>query len=164
MLIRGIWSLVRLAGTVWVAFFLGSRVWDALGPELRAASPIPVRMFDRLHSDETAPGYPNAAASQRETGGTDVSARFLVWLAAALLLPVFSIGFIRAMVRKDTNGANAATLGLYSAADALLAYLLLGAALSNWVAVSLFIAAIGGSVWYNLCIMHLAQRREGVSA
>ncbi len=46
-----------------------------------------------------------------------------------LLLPVFTIAFIRTMVRKDSNKTNAFVLGIYTVADALLAWLLIGAAI-----------------------------------
>ncbi|MBP8132311.1 MAG: hypothetical protein KA184_22245 [Candidatus Hydrogenedentes bacterium] len=117
-------------------------------------------LLDRRYTKETSPGILSAGRVQEEMAKINAPRRFLAWLVIVLLLPVFTIGFIRAMVRKDTNRSNAATLVIYSAADALLAYLLLGAALSNWVAVLLFLAAVAAAAWYNIYIMRFALHLE----
>jgi FtsH-binding integral membrane protein len=86
--------------------------------------------------------------------------RFLSWVVIVLLLPVFTIAFIRAMVRKESNRVNAFTLSVYTAVDALRAYLLLGAALTGWFSVLLFIIAVGAALAYNFYIMNFALRLE----
>lgn len=117
-------------------------------------------LLDRRYTKETTAGFLNTAKIQEEMAQINAPKRFFVWLLAVLLLPVFTIGFIRAMVRKDTNQHNAMTLAIYSIADALLAWLLLGAAISTWVSVALFIVAVAAAVWYNLLIMRFALHLE----
>jgi len=71
-------------------------------------------------------------------------------------IAVFSIGFIRTMVRKESNRSNAFVLILYTLVDAVLAYLLVGAALLHWVAVTVFIVAVAAALAYNVRIMTFA--------
>ena len=67
--------------------------------------------------------------------------RLLTWLVLVLLLPVFTVGFIRAMLRKESNAATAFILTVYALADALLFFLLVGIhSVSLW---SLLILAVG---------------------
>jgi hypothetical protein len=86
--------------------------------------------------------------------------RGLAWLVAVLLLPVFTIAFIRAMVRKESNKTNAMVLGIYTLVDAILAYLLLGAALAGFWSVFFFALAVVGSFAYNARIMAWALKLE----
>ncbi|HNT86628.1 MAG TPA: hypothetical protein PKL84_02085 [Candidatus Hydrogenedentes bacterium] len=145
------------------------RAFESFGGE--AALDLEVRLLDvasgallldRRYTKETAPGILNTGRVREEIARINAPKRFFAWLIAVLLLPVFTIGFIRAMVRKDTNRSNAATLVIYSAADALLAYLLLGAALSSWFALLLFLVAVGFAICYNAYIMRFALRLEGL--
>ena len=77
-----------------------------------------------------------------------------------LLLPVFTIAFIRTMVRKDSNKTNAFVLGIYTVADALLAWLLIGAAIGSLWAVLLLIIGVAAAFLYNTKIMTFAVRLE----
>ena len=86
--------------------------------------------------------------------------RFLAWMLAALTLPIFTIGFIRAMVRKESNRANAVTLVIYTAVDAVLAALLLGLSFGSWGSILLFFGALGGAFAYNVFVMSFALRLE----
>jgi hypothetical protein len=86
--------------------------------------------------------------------------RFLAWAAIVLLLPVFSIQFIRAMVRQESNRVNAFVLGIYTVVDAILAWLMIGAAFTGWLPALVFLAAIGGAFLYNLRVMTFAVRLE----
>jgi FtsH-binding integral membrane protein len=95
--------------------------------------------------------------SVHELGGVQ---RFLGWLVLVLLLPVFTISFIRAMVRKESNRANAFTLAIYTGVDALLAFLLLGASFASWLAVLLFLVVVGVAFAYNVFIMSFALKLE----
>lgn len=79
--------------------------------------------------------------------------RFLGWVLIVLLLPVFSIAFIRAMLRKESNGVTAFILGLYTVIDAVLAYLMLGANIDGWIEVIMFLGGVGLAFLYNLRIM-----------
>ncbi len=84
----------------------------------------------------------------------------LGWLIAVLLLPVFTIAFIRTMVSKGSNMSNAFILCIYTLADASLAWLLVGAALDSWLPVLVFIAAMIMAFLYNVRIMTVALRLE----
>ncbi len=84
----------------------------------------------------------------------------LGWFIAVLLLPVFTITFIRTMVSKGSNMSNAFVLCVYTLADALLAWLLVGAALNSWFPVLVFTAAVIVAFLYNIRIMTFALRLE----
>jgi len=84
--------------------------------------------------------------------------RTLGWLMVVLLLPVFTISFIRTMVAKRSNKANALVLGIYTVVDAILVWLLIGAALHGPISVVMFLAAVGAAFAYNAKIMSFALR------
>ncbi len=86
--------------------------------------------------------------------------RLLAWVLIVLLLPVVSISFIRAMVRKESNGINVSMLGIYTAFDVLLAFLLLGAAPASWVTLAVILIAGGAALFYNYKIMEFALKLE----
>ncbi|MFW6114399.1 MAG: hypothetical protein ACOC7K_01520 [bacterium] len=86
--------------------------------------------------------------------------RGLGWLVIVLLLPVFTIGFIRMMVARHSNAVNAFLLAIYTTADAILAYLLVGAALFDFWPVLFFVVAVAAAVVYNVRIMSFAVRLE----
>ena len=86
--------------------------------------------------------------------------RFLGWLIVVLLLPVFTLGFIRAMIRKGSNKANLFVLSIYTVADVVLAWLMVGAALHSWWTVLPFIAAVAAAFAYNVRIMTFALKLE----
>ena len=77
-----------------------------------------------------------------------------------MLLPVFTIAFIRTMVRKGSNKTNAFVLAIYTLVDALLAWLLVGAALTSWFPVVVFIIAVAVAFLYNVRIMSFAVKLE----
>lgn len=120
----------------------------------------PKVLFSRRYSKEV-PSGPFAPAAVPESashiGGLE---RLLAWGVMVLLLPVFTVSFIRAMVRKESNRANAFTLGVYTAADALLACLLLGAGLTSWLSALLFALVVGMAFAYNVFIMTFALKME----
>lgn len=97
---------------------------------------------------------------QETVGAIPWFSRGLAWLLAVLLLPVFTISFIRTMVRKRSNRANAFVLSIYTLADAILAYLLVGAALSGFWPVFFFLLAVAAAFAYNVRIMTFALRLE----
>lgn len=86
--------------------------------------------------------------------------RGLGWIVVVLLLPVFTISFIRTMVARRSNGINAFVLSIYTLAGAILAYLLLGAALPALWAAAVVVAATLIALTYNVRIMSLAVRLE----
>ncbi len=117
-------------------------------------------LFTRRYSKEIPGGPFNSAAVEESAGHLGGVERLLAWGVIVLLLPVFTVSFIRAMVRKESNRANAFTLGIYTAADALLAYLLLGAGLGSWLSALLFVLVVGLAFAYNVFIMTFALKME----
>jgi hypothetical protein len=118
-------------------------------------------VFTKRYVKELKVGVLEAAAVKDQVGRLSGAQRLLGWVLAVLLLPVFTISFIRAMVRRESNRANAFTLSVYTAVDALLAYLLLGASLGSWLAALLFLALVGVALAYNVFIMTFALKMEG---
>ena len=86
--------------------------------------------------------------------------RGLAWLLTVLLLPVLTIGFMRTMIRKRSNRVNAFVLTIYTLANALMAYLLVGAALIGFWSVLVFLLALAVAFLYNLRIMTFAVHLE----
>lgn len=109
-------------------------------------------------------GQTGTAAATPQAAGDEATfhwgRRIFAWILLVVLLPVFSMSFIRSMARKDSNRANALVLGVYTVADILLAMLLVGPALAGWVAIGLFVVAIVVSILYNVQIMTVAVRLE----
>jgi len=117
-------------------------------------------VFQKAYRKETTAGLLDGAAVEDELRRHAPAQRFLGWLLCVLLLPVFTIGFIRAMVRRCSNRANAFTLAVYMVVDATLAFLLLGASLASFTSALLFLALVGGAVAYTLGVMTFALRLE----
>jgi hypothetical protein len=117
-------------------------------------------LFTRRYSKEIPSGPLSAAAIEDSASSIGWVRRLLAWAVLVLLLPVFTISFIRAMVRKQSNRANAFTLGVYTAADALLAYLFLGAGLASLLSALLFVLVVGMAFAYNVFIMTFALKME----
>jgi len=97
-------------------------------------------VFSRRYQEQAGPATMVAANIEQAAKRFPWFQRLLGWLIAVLLLPVFTIAFIRAMVRRGSNKINAFVLAIYTAVDALLAFLLVGA--------------------YNIRIMSFAARLE----
>lgn len=136
------------------------RTWIDL--ELQLADVAQKRVvFTGRYTGQSGGGGGSVGVSRNPTtdGGFRLD-RLLAWVVVVLLLPVFTIAFIRAMVRRRSNGANVFTLGVYTTVDAALAYLLLGVALSWWLPTALFAAAIAAAVAYNASVMGFAHRLE----
>lgn len=117
-------------------------------------------LLDRRYTRELTSTALAPAVVQDELRKFAPAQRFLGWALVVLLLPVFTIGFIRTMVRQASNRANAATLTIYTVVDALLAFLLVGASLGSWGAALLFLGLVGGAFAYNVFIMSFALKLE----
>ncbi len=117
-------------------------------------------VFTKRYSTEASPTSHPVAAVQQVTLSIPWFQRLFGWLIVILLLPVFTITFIRTMVSKGSNKRNAFVLGIYTLADALLAWLLVGAAINSWFPVIVFIAAVSAAFLYNVRIMTFAVRLE----
>ena len=86
--------------------------------------------------------------------------RFLVYILAVLLLPIFTISFLRAMVAKRSNGVNATVLGVYTLIGVILAFFMIGASFSSGWDVTLFLIAVLFSFFYNAYLMNFALKLE----
>ena len=118
-------------------------------PSFLSAKPAP---------DEQAP---TPAEAEKDKGpGFPWVTRTLAWLAAGLLLPMAAFALIRAIVRKESNAANAAALIAFTAADLILAAVLLGPALAGGPLAIVLGAVVLGGLIYNMRIMTLAVRME----
>lgn len=84
----------------------------------------------------------------------------LAFLLAILLLPVVTISFIRTMVSKRSNGVNALTLAIYTAADFILAFFMVGATLETTGKAVVFIGVGVFSLLYNFTVMNYALKLE----
>jgi len=117
-------------------------------------------IFTKRYITEASPTASFTTATQEASRSFPWFQRLFGWLIAVLLLPVFTITFIRTMVRKGSNKSNAFVLSVYTLVDALLAWLLVGTALSSWFPVVVFIVAVMVAFLYNIRIMTFALRLE----
>lgn len=119
-----------------------------------------VSFFSKRYSKDSTRLALLSAVVEQKAGDFPWFQRLLGWVLAVLLLPVFTISFIRAMVHKESNRINAFVLGIYTLADMVLAWLLVGAALRSFWAVAFFIAAVAVAFVYNIRLMTFALRLE----
>jgi hypothetical protein len=117
-------------------------------------------VFSKRYQVETSPGSSIMASVQETTQAFPWFQRLFGWLLTVLLLPVFTINFIRAMVHKKSNRTNALVLAIYTATDAFLAWLLVGAVLNSWLPAVIFLFAVAAAFIYNIRIMTFALRLE----
>ncbi len=117
-------------------------------------------VFSKRYSLETGGRSSVVAGVQENTQRLPWFQRLLGWLIVVLLLPVFTLGFIRTMIRKGSNKANFFVLSVYTVADVALAWLLVGAALNSWWTVLPFILAVAAAFAYNVRIMTFALKLE----
>ena len=117
-------------------------------------------VLSKRYQVETSPGSSVVAAVQERARAFPWFQRLFGWLVTVLLLPVLTINFMRAMCRRKSNRANALVLAIYTFIDALLAWLLVGAALNSWWAVAVFILAVAAAFAYNVRVMTFAVKLE----
>jgi len=117
-------------------------------------------VFTKRYTKESSVSPLSPVVLRERTRAVPWFRRLLAWIIVVLLLPVFTISFIRAMVRQRSNWRNAFVLATYTVVDALLAYLLVGAALSSWWAVLVFIVAVVAALAYNVRVMTFALHLE----
>lgn len=86
--------------------------------------------------------------------------RLLGFVLVALLLPVVTISFIRALVARRSNRINAYVLGIYTAIDMILAFFMVGGAFCSTSAVMVFLSASALAFLYNVSLMSFALRLE----
>jgi hypothetical protein len=124
--------------------------------DLRSGEVLLHRTYDR----EWDPLPFEPLALQAPEGRSNLVSRLLGWALVVLLLPVFSIGFIRSTVRRGSNRANATALILYTLVAAILAWLVVGATLASvWSAI--WLAGLTALAFaYHVWIMTVAVRIE----
>ncbi len=86
--------------------------------------------------------------------------RLFAWALLVLLLPVFSIGFLRATIRRGSNRANFGILTLYTSVAAILAWLVVGATFQSFWSAAWFAGLAGLAFAYHVWIMTVAVRLE----
>ncbi|MCY2927906.1 MAG: hypothetical protein NTV86_00140 [Planctomycetota bacterium] len=111
-------------------------------------------------SVSSAAGMKDSAAPKADDATPSWFTRGLAWLLLVLLLPVFTIAFMRGMMRQKSNKTNVVVLGLYTVADGVMGFLFLGAAISSWFCAVIFAIAIGFALAYNVRMMSYALRLE----
>ena len=89
-----------------------------------------------------------------------VAERLVVWVLAVVLIPLITISFGRAMVRKKSNRANAVALGIYSLINILFIILLFSTGLTRWWTVLLLLGAILLAFAYNVAYFTFLTRLE----
>jgi hypothetical protein len=117
-------------------------------------------VFSKRYSLESGGNSSVVAGVQETTRSFPWFQRLLGWLILVLLLPVFTLGFIRTMIRKGCNKTNFFVLSVYTVADVVLAWLLVGAVLNSWWTVLPFIFAVAAAFAYNVRIMTFALKLE----
>lgn len=86
--------------------------------------------------------------------------RFLWFTVVVLLLPIFTISFIRTMVAKRSNLINAFMLGIYTLIDVIFAFFMIGGKFTGFFSVFLFLLAGSAAFVYNVALMSFALRLE----
>jgi hypothetical protein len=126
---------------------------------------VDIRSGKEVFKDRVAEDTAAVVSGAREMMGNSSAGlawwkRLLSWAVVVLLLPVFTIGFIRTMVNRKSNRANAGILVIYTLVDAVLAYLMVGIPLAGWVPMLVFLVAVALALVYNIYIMSFAARLE----
>lgn len=87
--------------------------------------------------------------------------RFLIFLIFMLLFPIFTISFIKAILAKKSNQANAVMLGTYTLVDAIMAFFMIGGVFSTDLITLFFLMSTGLAFFYNAYIMCFALKIGG---
>lgn len=117
-------------------------------------------VFTRSYRRDWKPMPLEPVVLQDRVGRTHAATRTLGWALAVLLLPIFSIRFLRATVRRGSNRANGSVLTLYTVIGAILAWLVIGATLDTVWSALVLAALTAGAFVYNVWIMTFALRLE----
>jgi len=92
-------------------------------------------------------------------GDSHIFRRCVVWVIVALALPIFTVGFLREIVRKESNWHNFFALSLYTLIDLLLLWLLL----DNTSRLCQIVSLLAGGMaifFYNVSVMTWALKME----
>jgi hypothetical protein len=112
-------------------------------------------------TSQRTPGFLSGAIVPDKIIPVGASRRLIGWALLVLLLPVFTISFVRGTVRKGSNMSNASALSVYTGIDALLASMMLGTDWSSLLSLLFFAVALGAAFAYNVWIMTAVVRIEG---
>jgi FtsH-binding integral membrane protein len=85
--------------------------------------------------------------------------RWVVWAIVALLLPIFTVGFLREVVRKESNRRNFFALTVYTTVDLLLLWLLMESTSRGWRVGSVLVGGMA-VFFYNVSVMTWALKME----
>jgi hypothetical protein len=110
--------------------------------------------------EQTGSGVFGGGGAGQELHRLGLGKRLFFLALLVLLLPVFTIGFLRGMVRKRDNRTNGLVLGVYLTVDVILAILLLGTNFHSTLSVLLLILVVGVALLYNVALMTQALRLE----
>ncbi len=126
---------------------------------------VDIRSGKEIFKDRVAKDTASVVSGAKEmvdstTVGMAWWKRVIGWAIVVALLPVFTMGGIRTMVRKKSNHANAGVLAIYTLVDAGLAYLMVGIPFAGWVPMLVFLVAVLLALVYNIYIMSFAVRLE----
>ncbi len=83
-----------------------------------------------------------------------------VWSIVICSLPVFTILFIRRLIKLNSNQVNGLTLAGYTVAGTLLACFTISSGLEGWLWLASLVTATLIAVLYNIWIMSVAVRLE----
>jgi hypothetical protein len=87
---------------------------------------------------------------------------WVVWAIVAMLLPIFTVGFLREVVRKESNRRNFFALAVYTTVDALLLWLMLESTNLFWQIGSVLVGATA-IFFYNVSVMTWALKMDAGS-
>lgn len=86
--------------------------------------------------------------------------KLLIWVLAALIFPIVTIGFLKATAAKRSNKSNAFTLVLYTVIGAIALYFLMPPNFANITSTLIFVGLIVADGVYNLLILDFARKLE----
>lgn len=83
--------------------------------------------------------------------------RLVAWVFAVLSLPIITLPFLRFAANKYSTNLTLAVLSLYTLANAVLAWFLIGAKIDSWFSALLFLGALFVATIYNSKMMVFAR-------
>lgn len=122
-------------------------------------------VWTQRYNNRERAGMPLAvrAAEAAPAGGGPFLLRLMGWLVFALLLPVFSVQFLRTMLRRQDNRVTAAMLALYTGVDALMAVLFLTGLPASWAGAAALLIPCAAAFLYNARIMSHLMKLEQIA-
>ena len=159
-------NLARRTGVELIVFgrvlaYEGTQEGAKLIVEMKLGDPSTREVaFERTYVNVWQPSPLEPAVLRDGASGWRGPQRLLAWCLGILLLPIFTIQFLRTVVRRESNSANLSALTLYTAIDTVLAFLLLNITTLTLGGALILFTLIGAAGFYNLLIMSFALRLE----